>query len=307
MAATEKAKDTNTNEAKELTFEVRRVQVKLGVKNFKDQIFKTKPGQAVEFELNETAAPKGTTYEWDFGDGSPVLKEKNPSHAYQKSSPPDKPFQPKVTVTLPDGQKDVQPVASTIEVTKDFIVAKALPELAWPGQPVKLQLPPDINLKEIEKVIWTVDGKKTETKRADQFALSVPFLKPGPQTVSFTVKKTGVTEPIPGEVKLNIRAVNPKVTTKVKEVFIGQPLEVDVTNAAAKNGSPPFPKGHQVKFSGSDLKTLGAGQVFFTAAGEKEIRANVLLPGADGQPFPSTPVKIRVKAITPKIGIKPSK
>jgi len=305
LAVTQKDKIKNTDKAEALSFEIRLVQVKHGIKIFNGKIFKTKPGQPVEFELTETSAPKGTTYEWDFGDGSPSLKEKNPRHAYQKSSQPNKPFQPKVTLTLPDGQKDVQFIASTIEVTKDFIVAKVVPDLAWPGQPVKLQLPPEINLKEIEKVIWTVDGENIEANLADQFALSVPFPKPGPHTVPFTVKKTNVTELISGEAKLNIRAVNPKVTTKVQEVFIGQPLEVDVTNAAAQNGSPPFPKNHQVKLSGTDLKTLGTKQVFFTAAGEKEIQANVLLPGAAGQSFPSTTaVKIRVKAIIPKIGIK---
>ena len=94
--------------------------------------------------------------------------------------------------------------------------------------------------------------------------------------------------------------------TRIDEVRVGgQTQSIEVS---PKNGAPAFPKGHQVKLSGTDLKTLGARHVFFTAAGDKEIRANVLLPGANGQPFPSTtPVKIRVKAITPKIGIKPSK
>ena len=301
LTVSQKDNAKNTAEAKNLTFEVRQVQVKPSVKNFDGKTLKTKPGQPVEFQLNATMAPPGTTYKWDFGDGTPVLAGENPKHVYMMPSKVDEPFQPKVTATLPDGQERTLGIATFVEVTKDMIVAKALPELAWPGEEVTLKLP-DIDPKEIEKVTWTVDGKKIEAKREENFEVKLPFRKPG-QTVTFEAKKKNATVPITGKLDVKIREVKPQIVSKTKEVFIGQPIDVTVRNA---DGQPVFPKDHQVKFTGDGLNATNPEKVFFTEPGEeKEIKAEVILSGI---PFETAaPVKVKVKGITPKIGIKAKK
>ena len=301
LTVSQKDNAKNTAEAKNLTFEVRQVQVKPSVKNFDGKTLKTKPGQPVEFQLNATMAPPGTTYKWDFGDGTPMLEGKNHKHVYMIPSKADNPFQPKMTATLPDGQKHTLKIATLVEVTKDMIVAKAFPELAWPGEEVTLKLP-DIDPKEIEEVTWTVDGKKIQAKRELNFEVKLPFRKPG-QTATFEVKKTNTTEPITGKLDVKIREVKPQIVSETKEVFIGQPIDVTVSNA---DGQPAFPEDHQVKFTGDGLNVTNPKKIFFTEPGEeKEIKAEVILSGV---PFESaTPVKIKVKGITPKIGIKTKK
>ena len=301
LSVSQKDNANITAKAKNLTFEVRQVQVKPSVKNFDGKTLKTKPGQPVEFELDVVEAPEGTTYKWDFGDGTPMLEGENPKHVYMILSKADNPFQPKVTATLPDGQEHTLKIATLVEVTKDMIVAKALPELAWPGEEVTLKLP-DIDPKEIEKVTWTVDGKKIEAKREENFEVKLPFRKPG-QTVTFEAKKKNATVPITGELDVKIREVKPQIVSKTKEVFIGQPIDVTVSNA---EGQPAFPKDHQVKITGDGLNVTNPKKRFFTEPGEeKEITAEVILSGISFKT--AAPVKIKVKGITPKIGIKAKK
>lgn len=301
LTVSQKGNANNTAKAKNLTFEVRQVQVKPGVKNFNGKALKTQPGQPVEFELVATSVPPGTTYKWDFGDATPVFEGKNPKHVYMISSKAGEPFQPKVTTILPDGREHTLKIATLVEVAKNMIVAKAQPETAWPGEPVTLRLP-NIDPKEIEKVTWTVDGKQIEAKREQNFEVKLPFRKPG-QTAAFEVKKINATEPITGKLDVNVREVKPQIVSKTKEVFIGQPFDVTVSNA---DGQPAFPKDHQVKFTGDGLNVINPRTMFFAEPGEeKEIKAEVILSGV---PFESaTPVKIKVKGITPKIGIKAKK
>jgi PKD repeat protein len=308
LAATQKGKIKNTDQAEELTFEVQLVQVKLGVKDFNGKIFRTKPGQQVEFQLKENAAPKDTTYAWDFGDGTPLLKGKKAGdlkYTYQEFSTKDDPFQPKVTATLPSGQFKVLKFDIAIEVSKDLIVAKAFPDPAWPGEQVTLKLP-GIVLKEIEKVTWTVNGKEIPAKREQKFELSYAFKKPGPQPVTFEVKKNNVNKPIPGKLDVNVREVKPEIICKDKEVLIGQPIRLTVVNAP---GEPPFPKNYKIKFTGVGLNAENHEKVFFAEPGEKEIKASVIviLEGIE-VPFESeTSVKIKVNGFAKRKPVRKPK
>ena len=49
-----------------------------------------------------SAGSGGVAYEWDFGDGSPVSTEPNPTHTYAEA----KPYTATLTVTYADGSKD---------------------------------------------------------------------------------------------------------------------------------------------------------------------------------------------------------
>jgi len=225
----------------------------------------------------------------------------------QAATAADKPVRARVTATLPDGQKQVSVVGSAITVAKVLVKALALPARAWPGEAVKLLLP-EGELQDVEKVTWIVDGKEVPGDPKQKFELAHTFVKPGAQTVVFRVKKKNIEKEIAGQTSVNVRAVQPEIAAQVQEVFIGQPIPVAVANAAAAKGEPAFPKGHTVQVIGPDGKVLAVDRVVFAEPGEKELGVKVTLPGAPGQPFAAAKkVKVLVKGITPRIGIKQTK
>ena len=246
---------------------------------FNGDQFTTQMGSPVPFALDWTG-PAGTKFEWDFGDGKKSA-EQNPKHSYQAATAADKPVRARVTATLPDGQKQVSVVGSTITVTKVLVKALALPERAWPGEAVKLLLQ-EGELQDVEKVTWIVDGKEVPGDPKQKFELAHTFVKPGAQKVAFRVKKKNIEREISGQASVNVRAVQPEIT-QVQEVFIGQPIPVAVANAAAARAS----RHSQRPQSASDRtgrQSVGSRSRGICRAG-KEL-AKVTLPGRPGNLLP---------------------
>ncbi|HCU86057.1 MAG TPA: hypothetical protein DGP39_00905 [Verrucomicrobiales bacterium] len=305
LNATEMGNVKNLAQASPVRFEIRSTTAAARIVNFNGDQFTTQMGSPVPFALDWTG-PAGTKFEWDFGDGKKSA-EQNPKHSYQAATAADKPVRARVTATLPDGQKQMSVVGSAITVAKVLVKALVLPARAWPGEAVKLLLP-EGELQDVEKVTWIVDGKEVPGDPKQKFELAHTFVKPGAQTVVFRVKKKNIEKEIAGQTSVNVRAVQPEIAAQVQEVFIGQPIPVAVANAAAAKGEPAFPKGHTVQVIGPAGKVLAADRVVFAEPGEKELGVKVTLPGAPGQPFAAAKkVKVLVKGITPRIGIKQTK
>ena len=305
LAVTENGKPKNVKVAEPVKFVIRRVEAKSGIKDFKGEKYDAQMGAPVQFQADWTG-PEGAKFKWEFGDGQ-TSAEQNPKHTYQKATG-EKPFEAKVTVTMPDGT--VLPpatVVSKVFVTKPTIATKPLTGESWPGEAVKLALRDD-QLKDVEAVTWFVDGKEIQGDPKKNFEAAHVFTKPGENDVKFTVKKKNLNEPLESKMKVQVRSVKPVVQTQVKKVFVGESITLNVGNKL-ENGAPvPFPKGHEVTYLAPDGKPMDPKKMFFGTPGEKEIGVEVKLPGARNAPFRSADnVKIQVQDIIPKINIAPPK
>jgi len=305
LAVTENGKPKNVKVAEPVKFVIRRVEAKSGIKEFKGEKYDAQMGDPVQFQADWTG-PEGAKFKWEFGDGK-TSAEQNPKHTYQKATG-EKPFEAKVTVTMPDGT--VLPpatVSSKVFVTKPTIAAKPLAGESWPGEAVKLALRDD-QLKDVEAVTWFVDGKEIQGDPKKNFEAAHVFTRPGENDVKFTVKKKNLKEPLESKMKVQVRSVEPVVQNPIKKVFIGENITLNVGNKL-ENGAPvPFPKGHEVTYLDPDGKPMDPKNMFFKTKGVKEIAVEVKLPGAKGTPFRSTEkVKIQVQDIDPKIKIIPPK
>jgi hypothetical protein len=293
-----------------LNFDIKQATLKVGIKEGNapaaGKAMMIKEGDEVPFQL-DFVGPAGTEIALDFGDGNTLRRtspkeEKTPKHTY--GTPRAEEYVVKATAILSGGVVIDASVLNPISVTKRNAVVDAFPTAnPWPGEKVRLTPKAD----NVEKVTWMVDdvviSGDPKTGHLDHV-----FLNSGKPKVMASILFKGASSPRSVPVDITVKDVKPKVvvTNAPKNnrpfPFIGQLIELDIINAAAK-GAVQFPLGFELQLVDGKGNKLDPKKLFFVKPGLKEIKAIVVLKRVE-KPVESEPVRIDVKTITPEIIIE---
>jgi PKD repeat protein/type 1 glutamine amidotransferase len=132
-----------------------------------------------------SAGSGGVAYEWDFGDGSPVSTEANPTHTYPQAGH----FTAKLTVTYAEGDPSVKTIGVDVleEADETPPVTTATLDPAQPGPGGTYTKPVTVTLSAtdqggtgVDKTEYSVDGKPFQ-EYADPFKIS----SEGAHTIEF--------------------------------------------------------------------------------------------------------------------------
>lgn len=155
--------------------------------------------QKISFS-NETDAPAGTVWEWNFGDGE-MSKEKEPTHAYLKPGP----YKVVLKVKPPNIDKVIPSEPIEVEVKDVNPKVEYTPKKIYIGQEVTFQT--QYNADSGLKFEWDFD----DGKKRDEANPKHRFIKSGSRTVKLKVIiPDGDTLP-PLKVALNIDSILVKV------------------------------------------------------------------------------------------------
>jgi hypothetical protein len=132
--------------------------------------------QKISFS-NTTLAPAGTTWEWDFGDGSPHSTNKEPVHAYKEPGP----FTVLLKVKPPNLKNAIPSNSLQVEVKGVDLKIEITPKKFFVGQEVAFKTQYDASLP--LKFEWDFGDGKTSNQPAPKHR----FSKSGKQTVKLKV------------------------------------------------------------------------------------------------------------------------
>lgn len=269
------------------------VQIKLKGTVAKGETIKVDQGKPVQFTWNfQNGGPQknGLLVQYNYGDKN---KGNEDIHTYQIPTTEKKPFQPFVTITLPDGGT-IEETYPDVIVQAAKVVMSAEPLTPWPGKTVTFSTP----AKDAENVTWIINGKRIEGDPDKNFQVGHEFQKPGVQEIMIEIKRQGIEQPLKDKITIEVQDVDPIVKIlNVGEIYIGQKINIMARNAKAKAGDNQFPEGYTLEFIDGQGKIINPQKMAFKEPGKMVLTPQVKWLGLEKPIKSAEPIEVEVKGV----------